>query len=47
MASVDGWWRRGIGACGVRMLAGGRVVPVVLLHVAAVLCALDGARAGW
>ena len=44
--SVDGWWCRGIGACRVLMLAGVRVVPVVLVPVVVVLCAVDGARAG-
>ena len=34
------------GACGLRMLAGVRVVPVVLVRVVVVLCAVDGAPAG-
>ena len=46
-APVDGWWRGRMGACSVRMLAGVRMVPVVLVRVAAVLSAVDDARAGW
>ena len=42
---VDRWWRGGMGACGVRMQAGVRVMPVVFVLVVTVLCAVDGARA--
>ena len=41
---VDRCWRRGMGACGVRMLASVCVVLVVLVCVLVVSCALDGAR---
>ena len=33
--------------CQVRMLAGVRVVLVVLVHVATVLCAVDDVRTRW
>ena len=42
---VDGWWRGGMGACGVRMLAGVCAVPVVLVRAVSVSCAVDAARA--
>ena len=41
---VDGCWPRGMGACGVRMLASVCVVLVVLVRVLLVSCAVDGAR---
>ena len=46
VALLDGWWRGGMGACGVRMLAGVPAVPVVHVRVVVVSCALDGARTG-
>ena len=45
-APLDGWWRGGMGACGVHMLAGVCAVPVGHVRVVVVLCAVNGARAG-
>ena len=43
---VDGWWHSGIRGCGVRMLGGMGVVPVVLVRAAVVLCVVGGAGLG-